>query len=200
MLPARCWASPALRPLRARLWCRIPRRRGTARLDGGPSVILHYNGNAWSKVAGSSFAATGQVVSDGKGGLWIAAEVLGTDSHSYLLHYSGGRLAAVAAPKFDPVILQYRQAAGQWFRQMMQRQVRVVAARPRAARRAQLRGHGHPRSPACWQSAPACAGTGCGDLAQPPTRSGGHPDTRVKPCGAAGRSSLARLAAVGASH
>jgi hypothetical protein len=61
----------------------------------GAGLLLHDNGHAWSKVA--SYPAglvTAPPASDGKGGLWFSA---GTN----LLHYSGGKLTVVAAPKFD---------------------------------------------------------------------------------------------------
>ena len=41
--------------------------------EGGPLVILHWNGSAWSKVAGGNFGfgELQQVSSDGHGGLWL---------------------------------------------------------------------------------------------------------------------------------
>jgi hypothetical protein len=74
---------------------------GEGRPGGGPAVILHYNGRTWSKVASYPVGAPGPLASDGKGGLWVTAWNAGAGSPSYLLHYSGGKLTAVAAPKFD---------------------------------------------------------------------------------------------------
>jgi len=70
--------------------------------DGGPMVLLHWNGRAWSKVAGGLFGFDVEpaqpMASDGHGGLWIpmAGPEGGSDSH--LLHYSGGRLTTAAVP------------------------------------------------------------------------------------------------------
>jgi hypothetical protein len=62
---------------------------------GGPTVVLHYNGSGWSRVASGNYGTTGQVgqavCADGRGGLWIP--IPGFDGEpSYLLHYSGGHL------------------------------------------------------------------------------------------------------------
>ncbi len=69
--------------------------------EGGPTVILHYNGHSWSKVAEGSFGAgtspLQQVASDGHGGLWIPMPASGAE-RSYLVHYSAGRLVAAALP------------------------------------------------------------------------------------------------------
>jgi hypothetical protein len=70
--------------------------------DGGPMVLLHWNGHQWSKVAGGLFGFDVQpvqpIASDGHGGLWIpmAGPEGGTDAH--LLHYSGGHLTTAAVP------------------------------------------------------------------------------------------------------
>jgi hypothetical protein len=59
--------------------------------DGGPLVILHWNGHQWSKVAEGNFGfgtqPLQQASSDGHGGLWIPMP--GVDGQkSYLLHYT----------------------------------------------------------------------------------------------------------------
>ena len=68
--------------------------------DGGPLVVLHFNGHAWSRAAESSAGGDdplGQVAPDGRGGLWIP--VPGSEGGpSQLLHYSGGHLTAAALP------------------------------------------------------------------------------------------------------
>ena len=67
--------------------------------EGGPLVILHWNGSVWSKVAGGNFGfgTLQQFASDGHGGLWLPMP--GADGQkSYLLHYSGGRLTQAALP------------------------------------------------------------------------------------------------------
>lgn len=74
---------------------------GNAEDDGGPLVVLHYNGHDWSRVARSTrfagFGVLGQVAPDGRGGLWIPMPgPQGGPSH--LVHYSGGHLTAAALP------------------------------------------------------------------------------------------------------
>jgi hypothetical protein len=67
--------------------------------EGGPALLLHYNGHTWSKVAARSrnYSDPAQVVPDGAGGLWIPVPgSWGFDSR--VLHYSGGHLAAVTLP------------------------------------------------------------------------------------------------------
>jgi hypothetical protein len=70
--------------------------------DGGPMVLLHWNGQRWSEVAGGLYGFDVQpvqpIASDGHGGLWIpmAGPEGGTDGH--LLHYSGGHLTTAALP------------------------------------------------------------------------------------------------------
>jgi hypothetical protein len=69
--------------------------------EGGPLVLLHWNGHQWSKVAGGLFGFGVQpvqpIVSDGHGGLWIPMP--GSDGQqSYLLHYAGGHLTVASLP------------------------------------------------------------------------------------------------------
>jgi hypothetical protein len=67
--------------------------------EGGPLAILHWNGSAWSKVAGGNygFGTFQQFSPDGRGGLWLPMP--GSDTQkSYLLHYSDGHLTAAALP------------------------------------------------------------------------------------------------------
>ncbi len=73
---------------------------GTADGPGysGPSVILHYNGSRWSKVASSNYDFVG-AISDGGGGLWIpAATKDGVVTATDLLHYAAGKFTEVALP------------------------------------------------------------------------------------------------------
>jgi hypothetical protein len=69
--------------------------------EGGPTVVLHYNGHSWAKVAQGSFGVgtspLQQVASDGHGGLWLPMPAVGAE-RSYLVHYSSGRLTAAALP------------------------------------------------------------------------------------------------------
>ena len=67
--------------------------------EGGPTVVLHYNGSRWTKLAQANrgFAAGPEFSSDGSGGLWIQnfSPEAGT---AYLLHYSAGKLTVAAVP------------------------------------------------------------------------------------------------------
>jgi hypothetical protein len=79
--------------------------------DGGPVVVLHYNGSKWSKLAQGNFGfgpgATPtdgpQISSDGSGGLWIPMQGP-NGSSGYLLHYAAGKLTAAALPLAEPKI------------------------------------------------------------------------------------------------
>jgi hypothetical protein len=69
--------------------------------DGGPLVVLHYNGHTWSRTALSTkfagFGVLGQVAPDGQGGLWIPMPGP-QGGPSALVHYSGGHLTAAKLP------------------------------------------------------------------------------------------------------
>jgi hypothetical protein len=74
---------------------------GSRQDEGGPLVVLHYNGHGWSRVASSNtfggFGVLGQVAPDGRGGLWIPMpEPQGATSR--LVHYSGGHLTLASLP------------------------------------------------------------------------------------------------------
>jgi hypothetical protein len=82
---------------------------------GGPTVVLHYNGSTWSRVASGNYGETGQVgqavCADGHGGLWIP--IAGFDGNlSYLLHYSGGHLTDVSFRASTLDILSVSQIQG----------------------------------------------------------------------------------------
>jgi hypothetical protein len=67
--------------------------------EGGPAVVLHYNGHHWSQAAvgASSNPAFTQVIPDGSHDLWIP--VPSADGiPSKMLRYSGGHLRAVGMP------------------------------------------------------------------------------------------------------
>jgi hypothetical protein len=74
---------------------------GQAQDEGGPTVVLHYNGHSWSKVAQGSFGygtqPSQQISPDGSGGLWLPMPGFG-GLPSYVLHYSGGNLTPAALP------------------------------------------------------------------------------------------------------
>jgi hypothetical protein len=72
---------------------------GNAEIAGDPVVILHYNGSKWSKVAEYAGGVSTPPGADGKGGLWDGA--LGNAGSAVLLHYTDGKLAVIASPKYD---------------------------------------------------------------------------------------------------
>ena len=69
--------------------------------EGGPMVLLHWDGYQWSKVAAGNYGfgvqPLEQASSDGQGGLWIPMPGVG-GQRSYLLHYSAGQLTQAALP------------------------------------------------------------------------------------------------------
>ncbi len=72
---------------------------GNRQDEGGPVVVLHYNGRTWSKVAQGEFGygAGQQIAADGRGGLWLPMPgPLGGPSH--LVHYAAGKLTAASLP------------------------------------------------------------------------------------------------------
>jgi hypothetical protein len=72
--------------------------------EGGPTVILHFNGAGWKKLATGNFGfgtmSTGgsqQISTDGKGGLWLPMP--GVDGQkSFIVHFTGGKLIPVTLP------------------------------------------------------------------------------------------------------
>jgi hypothetical protein len=67
--------------------------------EGGPLVVLHYNGKKWTKFAQGQFGAgpNPEFSYDGNGGLWLP--MLGASGGtSYLVHYSNGKLTKAALP------------------------------------------------------------------------------------------------------
>ena len=72
---------------------------GNLQDEGGPFVLLHWNGSTWSKVAGGNygFGTLQQFGPDGRGGLWLPMP--GADGgKSYVLHYAGGHLTVASLP------------------------------------------------------------------------------------------------------
>jgi hypothetical protein len=72
---------------------------GNAEDEGGPLVVLHYNGSKWTRLAASQFGygPYAEFSYDGHGGLWLPmqGEAGGT---SFLVHYSDGKLTKVTLP------------------------------------------------------------------------------------------------------
>jgi len=74
--------------------------------EGGPVVVLHFNGSKWSRLASGQFGYGPdyeQFSSDGGGGLWLPMDgpFGGT---SFLVHYLGGKLTKAAVP-VNPAML-----------------------------------------------------------------------------------------------
>ena len=74
---------------------------GNLQDEGGPIVILHWDGYQWYRVAEGNYGfgdgALQQASSDGHGGLWIPMPGAGGQK-SYLLHYSAGHLTSSRSP------------------------------------------------------------------------------------------------------
>ena len=74
---------------------------GNLQDSGGPTVVLHYDGHRWSKVAQASLGygtlPSQQISSDGHGGLWLPMPGL-LGAPSYLMHYGTGSLTSAGLP------------------------------------------------------------------------------------------------------
>jgi hypothetical protein len=68
---------------------------------GGPFVLLHYNGSAWSRLAlKSNLGAPDAIISDGSGGAWLPVGT-GAPVSGSMEHYGNGKLTSVNLP-FTP--------------------------------------------------------------------------------------------------
>jgi hypothetical protein len=85
---------------------------GQTQDEGGPVVVLYYNGHKWSKVAQGNFGFgpdDEQISYDGSGGLWLPMD--GPEGGtSYLVHYSAGKLTKAAVP-INPATLTITSVA-----------------------------------------------------------------------------------------
>jgi hypothetical protein len=78
--------------------------------EGGPLVLLHYNGHVWSRVAeNKSLGDPIAVIGDGSGGLWIPVRT-GFPGNGSMERYSHGTLSSVKLP-FSPAHLLLLGAA-----------------------------------------------------------------------------------------
>jgi len=69
--------------------------------EGGPLVVLHFNGSRWSRVAqDTSVGGPAAVIPDGHGGLWIPVDT-GVPPSGSMLHFFHGHIANVPLP-FSP--------------------------------------------------------------------------------------------------
>ena len=78
--------------------------------QGGPVVLLHFNGHRWHQVLVADVGAgfPGQVIPDGSGGLWIPFSF---DVKPFkMLHYTGGHLHQVAFPAPAHTLVQIADA------------------------------------------------------------------------------------------
>jgi hypothetical protein len=73
--------------------------------EGGPLVVLHFNGRAWTKAGSGQFGAGPgpQFSSDGGGGLWLPMDGPAGGT-SFLVHYAAGKLTKAALPVSAPKI------------------------------------------------------------------------------------------------
>jgi hypothetical protein len=72
---------------------------GGAEDEGGPLVVLHYNGSKWTRLAEGQFGngPDPEFSYDGNGGLWLP--MLGASGGTtYLVHYSDGKLTRATLP------------------------------------------------------------------------------------------------------
>jgi len=78
--------------------------------EGGPLVLLHYNGSTWSRLAMiSSLGDPVAVVPDGSGGLWIPVRT-GFPGNGSMEHYAHGKLSSVTLPYSPPHLLLFAAA------------------------------------------------------------------------------------------
>jgi len=71
---------------------------GNQQDEGGPVVVLHFNGHQWSRLATGQFGFGPdfqQFSSDGSGGLWLAMEGPAGGT-SVFVHYAGGKFTKAA--------------------------------------------------------------------------------------------------------
>lgn len=80
--------------------------------QGGPVVVLHYDGHRWTRAALASVCCgvPGQVIPDGTGGLWAHYGIEFGNS-SKMLHYTGGQVQLVTLPVPGGMTLQLASAA-----------------------------------------------------------------------------------------
>ena len=80
--------------------------------EGGPLVLLHYNGHAWSKVAeNAGLGDPVAVIGDGSGGLWIPVRT-GFPGDGSMEHYAHGKLSSAKLPFSPPHLLLFGAAIG----------------------------------------------------------------------------------------
>jgi hypothetical protein len=74
---------------------------GNRQDEGGPVVVLHYNGHGWSKVGSAStggYQTFPSLAPDGHNGLWIPLSTPAGGTIASFMHYSGGHLTVTGLP------------------------------------------------------------------------------------------------------
>lgn len=80
--------------------------------EGGPLVLLHFNGRHWRRVAqAGSLGGPVAVIGDGHGGLWIPV-MTGFPGNGSIEHYSGGKLTSATLPVSPPHLALFGAANG----------------------------------------------------------------------------------------
>ncbi len=80
--------------------------------EGGPLVLLHYNGSAWSRVAqNKNLGGPVAIFPDGHGGLWIPV-LTGFPGNGSMEHFAHGTLSSVALPISPPHLALFAGAIG----------------------------------------------------------------------------------------
>jgi hypothetical protein len=86
---------------------------GSAEDDGGPTVVLHYNGHKWAREASGNYGygtvinlPTQAVSSDGGAGLWLP-QPAGGGAATHMTRYASGALKAVSLPVSGQLIDLY---------------------------------------------------------------------------------------------
>ena len=104
------------------------------------TILLHWNGKAWSRVAFPyAGSASSPVASDGHGGIWLAtANGAGDGTIAWFDHYAGGRWTRVEGPE------RRGRAAGGVLPELDSRYPLAVGGR-RGRFRRRRRGHAHVR-------------------------------------------------------
>lgn len=80
--------------------------------EGGPLVLLHYNGRHWRRLAlVTKLGGPVAVIADGRGGVWIPV-MTGFPGNASMEHFSGGKLRSVKLPVTPPHLALFDAANG----------------------------------------------------------------------------------------
>jgi hypothetical protein len=70
---------------------------GNRQDEGGPVVVLYFDGHAWSRAAQGGFGNPTQIVPDGSGGLWIPVPFT-AGGPGQIVHFTGGKMHEAPLP------------------------------------------------------------------------------------------------------